>query len=388
MKKIAIIIPSYRPVPDVKGGGVEHLVTKIIDENEIKQQCYIDVFTIADPQIELFNYKFTNFFQFKKNYIENLFEKIINRICLILKIPFFLDFYDIKIKKNIHIDDYDYIVIENNMYLYKRIYRDNSNSKFIFHLHNDIGGRDKPKFLCDFINNTASIILTCSDFLTRRFIEITNSEKVLTLENYVDPKCFKFDNKERKTLRKKFNIFNEEIIYLYVGRISAEKGIFKLINIFSDVEMSNYKLFIVGDAEGLNKIAYQRFLNKIDCSKNIFYIGRKKNSDLYKFYSMADCVIVPTIIDEAFGLVAEEAMLCQKPLIVTNSGGLLDIIKNSDTYVIDRTNFDYELKNVLINKIKNNTQLKRFGKNNYNIISKKYNNYNYYDQFILYINRY
>ena len=60
MKKLAIISPSILPIPAVRGGAIEQLVTYIVEGNEENHQYDIDLYTMNDPALDEFNYKYTN----------------------------------------------------------------------------------------------------------------------------------------------------------------------------------------------------------------------------------------------------------------------------------------------------------------------------------------
>ena len=47
MKRIAIITPCILPVPALKGGAIEELISRIVRDNEERQQLNIDLFTIS-----------------------------------------------------------------------------------------------------------------------------------------------------------------------------------------------------------------------------------------------------------------------------------------------------------------------------------------------------
>ena len=59
-KKMALITPGFLPVPAVKGGGGEMLITKLIEQNEVEKKFDIDLYTIEDKQINTKKYKQTN----------------------------------------------------------------------------------------------------------------------------------------------------------------------------------------------------------------------------------------------------------------------------------------------------------------------------------------
>ena len=64
---ICIIGPKGFPVPAVKGGAVETLITNFIEENEKRQKIFIDVITIYDKSaVDLKkSYQYTNFIDVK-----------------------------------------------------------------------------------------------------------------------------------------------------------------------------------------------------------------------------------------------------------------------------------------------------------------------------------
>ena len=60
MRKIAIIAPCILPVPALKGGAVEELVTTILNQNEISKDFLIDLYTIENESYDQSLYNNTN----------------------------------------------------------------------------------------------------------------------------------------------------------------------------------------------------------------------------------------------------------------------------------------------------------------------------------------
>lgn len=54
-------------------------------------------------------------------------------------------------------------------------------------------------------------------------------------------------------------------------------------------------------------------------------------NNVYPYWQAMDIVIIPSKEPEPFGLVAIEAMLVKKPVIVANHGGLTEIVDNNIT---------------------------------------------------------
>jgi glycosyltransferase involved in cell wall biosynthesis len=59
--------------------------------------------------------------------------------------------------------------------------------------------------------------------------------------------------------------------------------------------------------------------------------------DMPNLYAKADVVVYPTVGEEPFGLVPIEAMACGRPVVATNSGGLVESVVDGATgYVVER----------------------------------------------------
>jgi len=188
MKKICIITPMFMPVPAVLGGGIENLITALLNQNELNDKFKFTVYTTPHPNIKN-NYKNSNIKQIELNFFVKIIKKIINKIFNILKIEKYYDFNSIlykKIAKRIKKEQYDYLLVENNMQLYKTIYKHNKDKKIIFHLHNDLNLIDKTEEDYKFINNTAYKILVISNYLKERLNKVEKTEKIEVFSNAID----------------------------------------------------------------------------------------------------------------------------------------------------------------------------------------------------------
>lgn len=379
MIKIAMITPGFLPVPAVKGGAIEKLITLIVENNEKYKEMKIDLYTIGDEKIVNGEYKYTNIISVNANKFEIVLDKILNKLFKIFKLKKHSNFYSRKVSKLINNDTYDYIVVENNMYTYKKIYSLVGNkSKFIFHLHNDIGKTDKPKELCKYISDTSYKVIACSNFLKDKFNLITNSNKAEVLYNSIDLKDFNYDETGRNIIRKQYNLKDNDYVFGYVGRISQEKGILELVQAFKKfLERTNVNdcyLIIVGSI-WYNQVSHNKY--SLDIQKNITgiekyikFVGEVPNGKIKEYMSSMDCVVIPTVCEEAFGMVSIEAMACERPVIASNSGGLVEIVDSSCGFIVDRNNLVDNICNKLEYVYHNSAKAKAMGKNG----RKKVNN--------------
>jgi len=130
---------------------------------------------------------------------------------------------------------------------------------------------------------------------------------------------------------------------LYVGRISKEKNLHILSNVFCRLskELINIKLTVVGDGP------YKDEMQKLLSAANADFMGYKEGNDLVKLYSEADIFVFPSTTD-TFGNVVLEAQACGTPVIVTDSGGPMENIIPDKTGIIIAS----DSENALYNGIK------------------------------------
>lgn len=215
-------------------------------------------------------------------------------------------------------------------------------------------------------------------------------QKAVVLNNSIDLNRFHFDENLRNKIRKEYNISNNSIVFSYIGRIVKPKGFLECLKAFVELAKNNKNiyLFVIG-SNGFGKNIKDKYYKEINKISNMYYdqiiyTGEIKNSLINSFISAADIVVVPTLIEEAFGLVAIEAMACKRPLLVTDSGELPNLVNVSNGIVINRKNIVLNLRNGMEYYINNKNKIVEYGNNGYNYVisNKDYNIDNYYHNFI------
>lgn len=116
---------------------------------------------------------------------------------------------------------------------------------------------------------------------------------------------------------------NKVMNFLYVGRVSEDKGIDLLLAFFEKNE--NFHLNIVGSIED------EKYSNIISLRKNITYHGYKNRHELKNIYIVNDVFVLASKI-EPWGLVVEEALYHGLPIVVSSKVGCnLDLVKEYNT---------------------------------------------------------
>lgn len=147
----------------------------------------------------------------------------------------------------------------------------------------------------------------------------------------VNLKKFDINSKNiwRKELREKFNIFENDIVFSFAARLTADKGVNELLQAFLNLNSryKNIKLLIMGAYDNEKSLDADLLQKAKDC-KGIIFTGRV--SDVEKYYAAADVFVAPSY-REGFGLVVIEAESMGLPAIVSNVPGQIDAIIPNET---------------------------------------------------------
>ena len=90
-----------------------------------------------------------------------------------------------------------------------------------------------------------------------------------------------------------------------------------------------------------------------------------RQTDMKSFYDSIDCLVLPSL-NEAFGLVALEAMACGKPSLISSTTGIAEIVGAEDSFIFNRKSYwDFlkVLKNICDIYDKNFDLYKKYSKN-------------------------
>lgn len=180
--------------------------------------------------------------------------------------------------------------------------------------------------------------------------------------------------------RRKF-VLPEEKMVLFVGRLVYEKGIHLLINAAPKVlEKANAKFVVVGD--GYMKEPLSNLVKGMGLAHKVLFTGFVDEDTLRNLQKCADVSVVPSLF-EPFGIVALEAMAAKSPVVVSDTGGLSEIVEHDETgvkvYPNNTDSLAWGITKVLLDEsyasqIKNNAYKKIQEKYNWDNISQQLKN--------------
>lgn len=127
----------------------------------------------------------------------------------------------------------------------------------------------------------------------------------------------------------------------YAGRIGLDKGIIELLDAIKYLHElgKSIELYMCGKISGNSDDIIHTHIRDNHMESYVNFLGFQ--NDMNYFYKSIHCLVVPSKIKEAFGLVICESMYCKTPVITSNSGAQEEIITNGENGIIIDT-VDYK----------------------------------------------
>ena len=152
-------------------------------------------------------------------------------------------------------------------------------------------------------------------------------EKINVVPNGVNLNLYNGVEKDYN-FRRQYAADNEKII-LYVGRLVYEKGIQNLIAAMPKV-LNGYhdsKLIIAGKGGMIDELRDE--VRRLNIENKVYFTGYLNLNQVTKMYKCADAAVFPSTY-EPFGVVALEGMLSGTPVVVSDVGGLNEIVQHRE----------------------------------------------------------
>lgn len=341
MKKVLIITSGFLPLPAVDGGAVANLTENYIKYNEEHPTFKFVSYSIPPKSVDYKEIKNLNYseFRFIKN---NKFLTLVFRIISKLSYHILPNYFIYSIKRDIkkRKEYFDYILVENNPLLVRYL-KKTKNQKIILHVHNDWLNKN-TEHRKKIVSNCDKII-TVSNFVKNRVAEINPNSNIKVVINGIDTNRFKKieNQKINASTRKKYNILEEDLVFLFTGKLKPEKGALEVITAFTQINENhkNIKLLMVGSSFNKNDKDTQYIIdikNKVKNNKNIIFTGFVDYNEIHQLYSISDIQIVPSLIEDSCPLVVIEGMSSGLALITTISGGIPELVNDKCAFLLEK----------------------------------------------------
>lgn len=175
--------------------------------------------------------------------------------------------------------------------------------------------------------NKCNLVTCPSDSALKEVInERLGGERNITISNGIDPSIF--DNRKAREIKKKYNPNGKTI--LYVGRISEDKNIFYLFEIFKIVteRLPDVRMIMVGGGVQMKKVKEK--IKELDIGDKIFLLGQMKHEKLVKSGVFGACDLFMTAsMTETEGITTLESQVNGLVCVGADAPGTKDLIKNN-----------------------------------------------------------
>lgn len=159
---------------------------------------------------------------------------------------------------------------------------------------------------------------------------------------------FKIQNLSKTAARRNLELPEDKHILLFFGLVREYKGLKYLLRAMPEVieKLPDTKLLVVGEF-GEDKDSYLQLINEQEIESFVdIYDGYIPDKEVEKFFAACDIVVLPYESATQSGIV-QIAYGFSKPVVVTDVGGLPEVVENKKTgYIVEAKRAD-ELSRVI-----------------------------------------
>ena len=140
----------------------------------------------------------------------------------------------------------------------------------------------------------------------------------------------RFAKKCETGVRKQMNVGDEEILFLYAGKLENKKNPFLLLNAFINSKVSKAHLLLVGNGNLEQPLKQYVQGLEYDYQQKIHFLNFQNQTSMPGIYQACDVFVLPSQgPGETWGLSVNEAMACSKPIVVSDKCGCVEsLVRN------------------------------------------------------------
>lgn len=176
-------------------------------------------------------------------------------------------------------------------------------------------------------------VICCSNYMVQhvKWAFGLPNDKLVMIPNGVNALAYESIRKQDCVSFRRAFALSEEKLVLFVGRLVYEKGAHVLINAIPRIlEKVNAKFVIVGSGYMTNQLS--NIVKSMGLEHKVLFTGFLDEKNLLRLQTCADVSVVPSLF-EPFGIVALEAMAAKSAVVVTDTGGLSEIVDHDSSGV-------------------------------------------------------
>ncbi|MGD8488835.1 MAG: glycosyltransferase family 4 protein [Anaerolineae bacterium] len=175
-------------------------------------------------------------------------------------------------------------------------------------------------------------VIACSSYMKEEIADYfqTPLDKIDVVPNGVETTRFdQLRGTDLAHFRNMYALPSEQILFS-VGRVVYEKGLQVLVRAMPLILAQNHdaKLVIAGKGPELGTLRSLAW--SLNVGEKVLFTGFIADEDRDRLFKVADCAVFPSLY-EPFGIVALEAMAARCPVVVSEVGGLRDVVQHAET---------------------------------------------------------
>jgi glycosyltransferase involved in cell wall biosynthesis len=147
--------------------------------------------------------------------------------------------------------------------------------------------------------------------------------------NSVDLSFFS-PGKKNPYLLKKLGISPIDKVILFVGKLTSWKNPFTILYASKILLQKGIPVKILLAGQGAQKKNLQKMSSLLNINERVVFLNFIENNELNQYYRLADVLVMPSMTiltwEDQFPFAVVEAMASGVPVIVTNSGGMPELV--------------------------------------------------------------
>lgn len=327
--RIAIITSGILPVPAVLGGAVENLIDYALEYNEAHHLHDITIYSIYHEKVnkhKVLKSKFNHYVYVNRNKMltkigAKLYSYFGKHYCYHYQLEYYFESVWCKMKRT----QYDLIILENRPGFALQL-SERCNTPIISHIHTN--HLHEPTEKNQVIVKSTTRFLVVSHYIKNEILKVGIKKDIRIVYNGLDSSLF---NKQQSGAinRSQLGFKDNDFIAVFWGRLVPKKGIKELLLAMQQLKQhQDIKLLVIGainyeDTSGQTN----PFIDELksiakELQDKIVFTGFIPYGKIANYLSIGNVAVIPSRINEAFGMTCIEACATGLPVIATNDGGI------------------------------------------------------------------
>ena len=139
---------------------------------------------------------------------------------------------------------------------------------------------------------------------------------------------------DRQAARERLGLQPQERLIFSARRLVARMGLEVLLEACTGLARPGERLLLAIAGDGPLRDELEAHARRLGLQDSVRLLGHVSEDDLVDHYRAADLCVLPTLALEGFGLVVVEALACGTPVVVTDVGGLPEVVRDLDASLV------------------------------------------------------